>query len=358
MVKGDLGVNYVEKDYDSNNITNNRTLICLVAPFKDDSFRLKGYVNIKTALEEQKTDVPEAVGYRYLQILDELGVKEIVIFNVTTSTGTPEAPTYDYDISDTKLAEILSELDDAIYNILALPFELTETQKDMYKSFWENKKAKMEGNGAFVPLEPNNDGSNIPTFSETFKDGGIYGIVTTPIQLINSSVPLSLPESTVYLAGVVSNMGENDKVSMMTLNGVIEPVTKEVYNDDVYQACIMNGAIATKYKDSVRKIIAIANANTPTDNDLMIERVYHLIMNELREKMEDTIGDRNNEKIKYPQFQGMCISIREKYKGLDYITDLKWSVSKSGSPSVDVHMKVNEDNIIGTINVFGQLEVN
>ena len=88
-MRGDVQINFVEKPYRAVN-NNYRNIICLIAPFKDDSFVFKSYNTLEEAVTGEKTTQLGAVGYAYLQLLYKYfpNIDEIVLGNITTNTGT------------------------------------------------------------------------------------------------------------------------------------------------------------------------------------------------------------------------------------------------------------------------------
>ncbi|WP_042701370.1 hypothetical protein [Methanobrevibacter arboriphilus] len=329
---------------------NYSNVVCIVAPFKDSSFVFKSYKNIQTAITEQKTTDEDAVGYRYLQILSENNnIKDVILCNLTTGENE-----YDYSLTDEKLANIFEELKDVHFNILAIPYELTPNQLTMYKVFRDNEFKKMNAFGLNTYIEPTLE--KIQNISAEFADGGIYKVITTPIS--KDLYNYSLSESVIYHTAVTAGHNENVSETYFMLDGVSGEITKEKYSEEVYNAIINNGSLAVGYRDKVNGIVQIINSNTPSMNDLKIERVYHLIINEVRRLIEDTIGKDNSRSLTYPGLIGTLISIKNKYVGLGYITDLNYTLNKIGQDKAQLTLKVNEDDIIGKFDVSISLEIN
>lgn len=334
---------------------NYRGIVALVAPFKDDSFIFKSYKTIQEALTAQATTASEAVGYKYLQILDNLGYnKDIVLCNTTTSTGEVGEPTYDYTLTNDKLGEIFTELEGVGISILCIPYELSSEQFSMYKSFFDSEIGKMNAFGLITQITPTVE--KMESLSTQFRTGGIYKIVTTPIA--NGYNNYNLSESCVYNAGITANLNENISETFYILDGVTGQTTKEAYGNEIYQAIINNGGLAVGFMDKINNILHIVNSNTPTMKDLKIERVYHLIINEVRRRLENNIGKDNNVPLTYPLLTTQLSIVKSNFIDNNYITDLTYSLNKTSQDTAQLIIKVNEDDIIGHFDVIMDLEIN
>jgi hypothetical protein len=329
---------------------NYRNVVCIVAPFKDSSFVFKAYKNIQTAVNEQKTIDEEAVGYKYLEILAEnSNIKNVILCNLTT--GEDE---FDYSLTDDKLANIFEELKDVHFNILAIPYELTSDQLTLYKTFRDNEFKKMNAFGLITYIDPTEE--KIQAISSEFSDGGIYKVVTTPIT--KGIYQYGLSESVIYHTAVTAGHNENISETYFILEGINGEITKDKYSDEIYNAIIHNGGLAVGYRDKVNGLVQIINSNTPSMKDLKIERVYHLIINEVRRSIENIIGKDNSRSLTYPGLIGNLIAIKNKYVSLGYITDLNYSLNKIDQDKVQLILKINEDDIIGKFDVLITLEIN
>ena len=349
-MKGETIINMTEMDGVVPN-ENYRNVVALIAPFKDNSFVFKSYKNIDLALADQITSVEEAVGYKYLRLMKAKGFKtDIVLLNTTTGTG----ESVDYTLTNDKLSSIAEQLDDSLFNILIIPFELTDAQQTIIKTFWKGKFKKMEAfgmNTMVVSTEAKHE-----AIETNFQDGGIYELITT--QEDESLTGYSLAESCVIEAAITAQLPENTSKTGMIREGVTGKITKEVYDDDIYQAIINKGGLAIKYRDRVNQIVEIVNSNTPTGRDLKIERVYHLIINEVRRVLDQYKGKDNNKTITYPHLLTEISAIEKTYKDIGFITGLKVNIVKTDQNTTELTIIVNEDDIIGKFDVNMSLIIN
>jgi len=329
---------------------NYRNVVCIVAPFKDSSFVFKSYKNIQKALIEQKTTDEDAVGYKYLQILAENSkVKDVILCNLTTGEGN-----LDYSLTDEKLLNIFEELEDVHFNILAIPYELSSDQLMIYKNFRNNELKKMNAFGLNTYIDPTVE--KIQEIVTEFKNGGIYKVVTTPI---NKDIhDYNLSESVIYHTAITAGNNENISETYFILDGVSGEITKKLYSEEIYNAIIDNGCLAVGYRDKVNGLVQIINSNTPSMKDLKIERVYHLIINEVRRSIENTIGKDNSKSLTFPGLIGSLIAIKDKYVSLGFITDLDYTLNKIDQDKAQLTLKINENDIIGKFDVLITLEIN
>ena len=373
-MRGDVQINFIEKEYRAVN-NNYRNIMALVAPFKDDSFVFKVYNSLEEAVEGEKTSVSGAVGYAYLQLLYKYfpNIDEIVLCNLTTNTGTTQSPVYDYTLTNVKLSSILEELDEVGISFLVIPNELSVTQHPIYKSFYDEQRTKMNAFGLISPVTPTAtsttdlSGGTITatkmlTLLDTFyKDGGFWEKITTPLKLVEEEDDFSLAETTVYLAGLTASLAENISLTHYVLDGVEGQITKEAYSSADFDLINNTGALATNYRDKIHKVVQIYNSGTSTVNekidntlDLKIERVHALIINEFRIALLNAMGD-DNDTLTYDNFGSIARAIRDKYMIAGFITGLDWTVSKTGTATIQVPIQEQQNNIITNIDVTGVL---
>lgn len=330
---------------------NYRNVVAVMAPFKDNSFTFKSYKNMDLALSDQKTSVEEAVGYNYLQRMREKGFKtDVVLLNTTSGTGA----TVDYTLTNDKLSSLLLELEDARVNIIYIAYELTDAQQTIVKTFRDAQFAKMKAfgiNTIMVSTEAKQE-----AIATKFIDGGINEIITT--QENEGLKSYSLGETGAIETARTLLLPENISKTGMVIDGVTGNITKEVYGDEIYQSIINNGGLALKYRDRVNNIIEIVNSNTPTGRDLKIERVYHLLVNEVGLMLEKYKGQDNNIKLRYPHLLTELGSIKKTYIDIGYITDLKFNIIKTGQNTAEISIILNEDDIIGKFDVNMTLIIN
>ncbi|BBL61506.1 hypothetical protein MARBORIA2_14920 [Methanobrevibacter arboriphilus] len=352
---GEPKINYSEGTETIKNI-GNRNVLCIIAPFKDSSFAFKAYPTIEQAVEDQKTEITEALGYKYLQLLQKHfpTLKDIVLVNITTGTTTP-----DYALTNEKLSNAFEELEKTEVSIINIPYLLTSDQLEMYKTFRDEQFQNMFGFGLIYPTDP--ETSSLTAVFNQFKTGGIYAIATTPQEI--ESEEYSIIDMSVYFAGLVASVDENRSLTHYVLDGVVGETTKEKYGTSIYEAILNNGALATGYRDKVNNILQIVNSGTCTwnekindTNDLKIDRVHHLIMNEIRRAIFNIIGKDNN-RIASEDFNMAVSNIKEKYLKAGFITDLKTSISKTSSPKVEILMNDKQDNILTIVDVLGNIDI-
>ncbi len=352
---GEPKINYSEGTETIKNI-GNRNVLCIIAPFKDSSFTFKAYPTIEQAVEAQKTENTEVLGYKYLQLLQKHFplLKDIVLVNITTGTST-----LDYTLTNEKLTNAFEELEQTEISIINIPYLLTTDQLAMYKSFRDEQFKNMYGFGLVYPTTP--ELANLTSVFDEFKTGGIYGIVTTPQEI--DSEEYSVIDMSVYVSGLMATIDENISLTHYVLDGVTGKTTKEQYGVTIYEAILNNGALATGYRDKVNNILQIVNSGTPTwnekiknTNDLKIDRVHHLIMNEIRRAIFNIIGKDNN-RIASEDYNMAVSNIKEKYLKAGFITDLKTIISKTSSPQVEISMNDKQDNILTIVDVVGNIDI-
>jgi len=375
-MRGDIEINFVEKPYRAVN-NNYRNIICLIAPFKDDSFVFKSYNTLEEAVTSEKTTTTGAVGYAYLKLLYKYfpNIDEIVLGNITTNTGTTQSPVYDFTLTNDKLAAVLEELDEVGVSFIVCPAELSIAQFPVYKAFYDEQRTKMNAFGLISPVTPTATSTidftgatitatNKLTLLDTyFKDGGFWEKITTPIKIVDEEDDFSLAETTVYMAGLTASLAENISLTHYILNNVEGNTTQEEYSKTVFDLINESGAIALNYRDKIHKIVQVYNSGTSTMNeklddtlDLKIERVHALIINEFRIALLNAMGDENS-KITYDNFESIARAIRDKYVIEGFISGLDWTVDKTGSATILVPVQEHQNNIISTIDVTGVLIV-
>ncbi|MEA4956874.1 hypothetical protein SDC9_07418 [bioreactor metagenome] len=330
---------------------NYRNVVAILAPFKDNSFTFKSYKNMDLAISDQKTSVEEAVGYSYLLRMREKGFKtDIVLLNSTTGTG----ESVDYTLTNDKLSSLLTELEDARVNIIYIAYELTDAQQTIFKTFRDAQFAKMKAfglNTIMVSTEAKHE-----ALAATFAEGGIYEVITTRED--ESLITYSLGETGAIETARTAQLPENVSKTAMLLPNVTGKLTKEVYGEEIYQSIIDNGAVALKYRERVNQLIEIVNSNTPTGRDLKIERVYHLIVNEVGLMLESYKGQDNSITLTYPHLLTELGSIKKTYMDLGYITDLEFNIIKTGQNTAEISIILNEDDIIEKFDVNMTLIIN
>lgn len=358
MVKGKFGINFYEKRSNPT-IDNERSLIAIVCACNDDSFIVKPYGNIQNAIREQCSAVEGSDALRFLQLMQEQGSTDVILANITTKTGTEENPVYDYSLTDEKLTNILDELEDAVFNVLIIPYELTEMQIGMLNLFYKTKKAKQEIIGLYTFITPKDDGSNLVEFKEKWPVNDytsfLFGAITTPLR--TDLMEYSLAETTVILASNITNSPENSKVSFKQLTDFRGESTKRHYNNAVYESCLENSCIAFEYIDSITGKIVISNANTPSDDDLKIIRVYAAVVNALRRKLQEyAIGEDNN-MITKSNVDVAVTLVRKYFTDLNWINDLQAKITGGGDVSCQVNIGSEQYNVLKDVDVFSELEV-
>jgi hypothetical protein len=373
-MKGKVKINFIEKPYRAVN-NNYRNIICLIAPFKDDSFVFKSYDTLEAAVEGEVTAIEDATGYKYLQLLYKYfpNMNEIVLGNLTTNEGTPETPDYDYTLTNEQLALVFDELDEVGVSFILIPFDMGIEIYATYKEFYDEQRNKMNAFGLITPVDPTTkvvtdcEGETIPETPKTtvldtyFSTGGFWEKVTTPLKLVQETNPFTLPETTVYLAGYTATLAENISLTHHILEEAEGQITQEVYSKTVFDLINNTGGLAYNYRDKIHKIVQIYNSGTSTMNtginntlDLKIERVHALIINEFRIALLNAMGEDNN-RVGYDNFESIARGIRDKYILANYITGLDWTVKKDGTATVTVPIQERQDNIITKIDVTGVL---
>jgi hypothetical protein len=375
-MRGEVQINFVEKPYRAVN-NNYRNIICLIAPFKDDSFVFKSYNTLEDAVTGEKTTNASATGYAYLQLLYKYfpNIDEIVLGNLTTNTATSGDPVLDYTLTNAKLGAVLEELDEVGVSFIVVPAELSIAQFPVYKAFYDEQRAKMNAFGLISPVTPTATSTtdftgatitaaNKLTLLDTyFKDGGFWEKITTPIKIVDEEDDFSLAETTVYLAGLTATLNENISLTHYVLDNVEGNTSAEEYTKAVFDLINQSGAIALNYRDKIHKVVQVYNSGTSTVNeklgdtlDLKIERVHALIINEFRISLLNAMGH-DNSKITYDNFESIARAIRDKYMIEGFISGLDWSVDKTGSATILVPIQEQQNNIISTIDVTGVLIV-
>jgi hypothetical protein len=366
-MKGDIGIKY--KDTLLRVINNNyRNIICIVAPFKDGDWVFKAYNSLKEAVDSEKTNNDEVTGYSYLERLYKHfpDMPEIVLCNITTVVEEE----LDYNLSNEQLALIFDELDEVGISLLAIPQTLTIEQYVMYKTFYDEQKEKMNRFGLIHQVLPTSnvtvdtEGNTIPStplltvLDKLFRTGGSWFKVTTPEKFPDED-PLSLEETVIYYAGLLSSLPENVSLTYYVLDGVEGLITKEEYGKEIFDLINNSGAIAVNYRDKIHKIVQIYNSGTSTYDeqikdtiDLKHERVTALISNEMKIGLLELLGD-DNDQVSYDDFESLARGIRDRYKNAKYITGLDWKIDKNGSAQILVPIQDKQRNIIGTIDVTG-----
>ena len=365
---GDVRINYIEKPYRVVN-NNYRNIICLVAPFKDDSFVFKTYNSLKEAVNGEKTLDDNALGYHYLELLYEHfpDMPEIVLCNTTTT----ESGSLDYTLTNEKLANILTELDEVGISFVVIPEELDLPKYVMYKAFYDEQRSKMNFFGLVHQVKPtlmvetdhegnaiiNETLSKLKALFDLFKTGGSWKTITTPLKFFNEEL-LTMEESVVYHAGLTATHEENISETHYILENIEGNITKCVYGDELFNLINNTGAIAVNYRDKIHKVAQIYNSGTQTWNeqientlDLKHERVKALIGNEFRLRLLKLMG-KDNDKISYDDFESLARDIRDTYKP-SYISGLDWKVDKTGTAKISVPIETKQKNIITTIDVVG-----
>lgn len=375
-MKGEVKINFIERPYRAVN-NNYRNIICLIAPFKDDSFVFKSYDTLEAAVAGEVTAIGDATGYKYLQLLYKYfpDMNEIVLGNLTTNEGTPETPDYDYTLTNEQLAVIFEELDEVGVSFILIPFDMGIEIYATYKEFYDEQRNKMNAFGLITPVDPTTkvvtdcEGN---TISETpkitvldtyFSTGGIWEKITTPIKLLQETNPFSLPETAVYLAGYTANQAENISLTHHILEEAEGQITQEVYSKAVFDLINNTGGLAYNYRDKIHGIVQVYNSGTSTMNaginntlDLKIERVHALIINEFRIALLNAMGEDNN-RVSYDNFESIARGIRDQYMNAGFISGLDWTIEKSGAATIEVPIQERQDNIITKINVTGVLIV-
>lgn len=375
-MRGEVKINFIEKPYRTVN-NNYRNIICLIAPFKDDSFVFKSYNTLEEAVEGEKTTITGALGYKYLQLLYKYfpGINEIVLGNITTNEGTEQSPTLDYTLTNEKLAAVLEELDEVGVSFIVIPNELSIEQYPIYKEFYDEQRNKMNAFGLISPVTPTAtsttdlEGETIAatnklTLLDTyFVKGGFWEKITTQLKLVDEEDDFTLAESTVYLAGLTASLAENVSLTHYILEGVEGQITKEAYSKAVFDLINTTGAIALNYRDKIHKVVQIYNSGTSTVNDkiddtldIKIERVHALLINEFRIALLNAMGSENNS-LTYDNFESIARAIRDKYVIEGFITGLNWTIDKSGTATILVPVQEQQNNIITNIDVTGVLIV-
>lgn len=364
---GDIGIRFKEKPYRVINDTY-RNIVCIVAPFKDDSFVFKVYNSLKEAVESEKTTDAGAKGYHYLELLYKYfpDMPEIVLCNTTTT----EDSELNYTLTNEKLADIFEELDEVGISFLAIPETLTMEQYVMYKTFYDEQRAKMNRFGLFHQVAPTEkvtvdaEGNTIPetykltVLMDVFKTKGSWKTITTPTKFVDED-PFTLEESVIYHVGVSANHAENISETHYILDGVEGCITKERYGKEIFDLINNSGAIALNYRDKIHKVVQIYNSGTQSWDDrinntwdLKHERVTALICNELKIGLLDIAGA-DNDQVSYDDFESLARHIRDTYVGAKYISALDWKVDKTGSAQILVPVVDKQKNIIGIIDVEG-----
>lgn len=371
---GEVGIHYIEQPLRVVN-NNYRNIICIVAPFKDDSFVTKVYNSLKEAVKGEKTTATEAKGYQYLELLYKHfpDIPEIVLCNTTTNTGTSQAPVYNYKIINDRLASIFEELDEVGISFIIIPEELTIPQYMMYKSFYDEQREKMNAFGLIHQVKPtltstkDSKGETITgtplleiLFNEIFHTGGSWKTITTPVKLVGTDV-FTLEESVIYHAGLTANHPENESETHYIMNDVEGQITPCTYDRETFDLINNNGAIAVNYRDKIHGVVQIYNSGTQTWNqnledtlDLKHERVHALLINEFKIGLLGLLGKDNNT-VTYDNFESLARSIRDKYISNSYINGLKWNITKSGTAKITVLFQEKQNNIITNIDVVGQI---
>ncbi len=383
---GSVGINYIEQPYRVIN-NNYRNIMCLVAPFKDDSFVFKVYNSLKEAVDGEKVVDDNVKGYHYLELLYQFfpEMPEIILCNTTTNTAEEEEPPeYDYNLTNERLAEIFEELDEVGISFLVIPEELNIPQYMMYKSFYDEQRNKMNAFGLIHYVKPNTmvtiddqgetipetpllellfeleDGAKKPT--GIFSTGGSWKTVTTPVKLFDEE-PMTMEDSVIYHAGVTANHAENISETHYVLDNIEGLITKKQYGKEAFDLINNSGAIAVSYRDKIHKICQVYNSGTQTWNenlentyDLKIERVHALMINELRIGLLELAG-KDNDKVSYDDFESLARNTKDTYKGAGYITDLLWTVNKKGTAKILVLIEEKQRNIITQIDVIGQIMI-
>ena len=375
-MRGEVKLNYIEKPYRAVN-NNYRNIPCIIAPFKDDSFVFKAYNTLDDAVIGEQTAAAGAVGYSYLQLLQEYfpGMQEVVLGNLTTNTGTVQTPVYNYDLTNEKLSAVFAELDEVGVSFIVIPEELSITQYALYKAFYDDQISKMNAFGLITPVTPTavtttdctgatiTSTPKLTVLDAYFSDGGFWEKITTPIQLESEDDAFSLAETTIYLTGLTATLDENISLTHYVLDNVEGQITQETYTKSIFDLINATGGLAQNYRDRIHGIVQIYNSGTSTLNenlnntlDLKIERVHALIINEFRIALLNALGE-DNDQVTYDNFESIARAIRDEYMTANYINDLTWDIDNSGSAKITVPIQENQYNILTEIDVTGVLVI-
>lgn len=259
------------------------SVICLVSAFEDDSWKYRYYNSLAEALNKENE-----VENGFLSILGKELSKEtpVALYNITTNDGSE----FDYNFSTQKLEEAFDNMQRSSYEILCIPYSLTDTELLMYNKFFIDRlKNDMEPIGLTFPRDAGNDNLSYTTLPEMFKEGGIYKVITTPM-IFEDGTSYDLAESTVYHSCRTSmtpvEVSETEKV----ITGLKGINTREEYGFERFNEITHNGAVAVDILMNNNTQMGIVNCNTPTMIDLSILRTFNWIIREIKSKLR--FGDK------------------------------------------------------------------
>nr|WP_302577939.1 hypothetical protein [Methanobrevibacter arboriphilus] len=315
------------------------SVVCIVAPFKDDKFKFKYYNTIAQAISEQKTENENALGVKYLQILNKLlgDNTPVALCNITTNSGTEETPEYNYNFTSEKIADAYLNLERADFEILAIPYELSDTDLDTYKGFFETKSKALGLPGLMFPRNALGDKpyNSIP---DKFPKGGVYKVITGSSKFTDGT-EYNILESVIYHAALTSLCPVDESETEKIIDGLVGVNTRETCTPTRFEEITNNGAIAIDILMNNNTKVGIVNANTPSMVDLSILRTFNSIMKDIRNKLK--FGEKTK------------LTLQKVLEAVNSVGITAVDTGKAEDVKLDVYRKEKDDNGNPRTNLMG-----
>lgn len=330
-----------------------RDLVCLVGGF--ETAEKSGEVFFAKTLAEAEEVFGDDVSIDANAALKKEFAKPIsgvIIVNITTATS-GENPTYNRNVTKTKLQDALTLLNniefDSFYVATELTDELITVIADFAADRFKNKKPFAWNGVATRATEA--------AYTTTIEKVGTWcvSMLTQPLEVNGDS--LSLIESGAYISNLIARLNVGKSLTAKVLEEVTGLGTEYTFgsNDEGEPTTLGSKLVAMGYfvvrsVNPLEGSYEVVNSANHNGLDLYMIRSLSYIVNEFA--LRKYLGERN----RLPTLDGVnmqCNQLLTTFRDdLDLVEDIIYTVSKIDKETAEVMLKsVQFSGIITTINV-------
>lgn len=330
--------------------------VCIIGGFETATNNLTptNVTTIEEARETYGTDTTVDANACLEQILGDNTVNNVLIVNITTTSGSGGDVSYSRTVTKAKLESAVAALDlinfDIMYVVVEETDELLKVITDFADDRFENKMPF-----GYVAAFTRANNSAYTTTAGKLGDF-CYGAVIQRLEV--DETELSLLETGAFITKQIATMNVGESLTAK----VIPEVTGIKAADVLTFGTGSDGAILTglgyllfRLINATTNTYEAVNSANPNGLDVYMSRVRDYIVNEFA--LRDFLGEHNNTKT-LELIKSECNRIYTKFKDLDLIEGMNFAVEKEDADTVNVVINsIQFAGVITEIDVYITIEV-
>lgn len=331
--------------------------VCIIGCFETDENYLTPtpVSTIEKARETYGTDTTIDANAALEQILGDNTVSNVLIVNATTTTGSGDNPTYQRNLSETKLKDCITALDLINFDILFVADNLSDAYIEIVDKFAEDRFENKMPFGYVTGLSR----ANVSAYTTTSALLGDFCYAAVIQRLELGEDELSVIESGAFICKQIATLNVGESLTAKTIPEITGINTADVYTfeDESDGATLTgNGYLLFRLINATTNTYEAVNSANHNGLDVYMSRVRDYIVNEFA--LRQFLGRKNNS-VTLSEIEMECNRLLQMFvSDLGLVENITYAVQKQDAETVNVIINSIEfAGVITEIDVFITIEV-